>query len=254
MTAIRFAIFLVAAVALLTGAASAAEPVELYGRYCAGCHGGAGDGVGPAADMLIVKPRDFTKGVYKFRSTPAGTLPTDDDLFRTITRGINRTSMPGWSLLPERERWALVDVVKTFYPAWANQPAPSPISFPPVPAGLMDSARVARGAEVYELLECGTCHGATGRGDGESAAKLPPDTWGNPQKPFNFTKGKLKSGGAPEDVYRTFMTGLNGTAMPSYQDILSEPDGEYVFEGDGWALVAYVLSLRESGASPAEDR
>jgi len=40
------------------------------------------------------------------------------------------------------------------------------------------------------------------------------------------------------------MTGLNGTAMPSYYDILSEPDGEYIFHGDAWALVAYVLSLR----------
>jgi cytochrome c oxidase cbb3-type subunit 2 len=125
---------------------------------------------------------------------------------------------------------------------------------PPAPPGLVDAARVARGKAVYELLECNTCHGATGRGDGPSAARLAPDTWGNPQKPFNFTKGKLKSGGAPEDVYRTFMTGLNGTAMPSYYDILSEPDGENVFEGDGWALVAYVLSLRDGGAAPAEER
>ena len=115
----------------------------------------------------------------------------------------------------------------------------------------MAATRVTRGAAVYELLECGTCHGDRGMGDGPSAAKLPPDTWGNPQKPFNFTKGALKSGGAPHDVYRTFMTGLNGTAMPSYQDILSEPDGEYVLEGDAWALVAYVLSLRDH---PAEDR
>jgi mono/diheme cytochrome c family protein len=250
----RRLILVAAAVVALAGVAAAAEPAELYERYCSGCHGIGGDGRGPAADMLIVKPRDFTKGTFKFRTTPAGRLPTDDDLFRTITRGINRTSMPGWSLLPERERWALVDVVKAFYPKWDAQPAATPVDVPPTPSGLTDAARVARGAAVYELLECGTCHGASGRGDGPSAAKLPPDTWGNPQKPFNFTKGKLKSGGAPADVYRTFMTGLNGTAMPSYYDILSEPDGEYVFDGDGWALVAYVLSLRESGAPPAEGR
>jgi cytochrome c oxidase cbb3-type subunit 2 len=103
---------------------------------------------------------------------------------------------------------------------------------------------VARGQAVYELLECGTCHGAEGRGDGPSAHSLGADAWGNPQKPFNFTKGALKSGGAPQDVYRTFMTGLNGTAMPSYHDILAEPDGEYILNGDAWALVAYVLSLR----------
>jgi mono/diheme cytochrome c family protein len=239
---------------LAPGSGRAASGEELYGRYCAGCHGAAGDGKGPAADMLIVKPRDFTKGVFKFRTTPTGRLPTDDDLFRTITRGINRTSMPGWSLLPERERRALVDVVKGFHPPWDEQAAGHPIAIPPAPPGLMDATRVSRGRAVYELLECGTCHGERGTGDGPSAATLPPDAWGNPQKPFNFTKGALKSGGAPEDVYRTFMTGLNGTAMPSYHDILAEPDGEYVLEGDAWTLVAYVLSLRADGTARPEDR
>ena len=90
----------------------------LYGSYCAGCHGVNGDGRGPAAGMLIVKPRDFTSGRYKFRSTTNGTLPTDADLMRTITRGVNRTSMPEWSLLPERERMALVQYVKSFYPGF----------------------------------------------------------------------------------------------------------------------------------------
>jgi len=245
---------LTAALVSIAPAAESAEPSVLYDRYCSGCHGAAGNGAGAAADMLIVKPRDFTKGVFKFRTTPAGSLPTDADLYRTITRGINRTSMPGWSLLPERERWALVGVVKSFYPEWEKRGAGTPVDLPPPPDDLMADQRVGRGRAVYELLECGTCHGETGKGDGPSAAKLAADTWGNPQKPFNFTKGALKSGGAPDDVYRTFMTGLNGTAMPSYHDILSEPDGEYVFEGDAWALVAYVLSLRSSGTSPAEDR
>lgn len=216
----------------------------VYDRYCAGCHGTDGAGAGPAAPMLLTKPRDFTKGVYKFRSTAAGTLPTDADLYRTITRGINRTSMPEWELLPERERWALVSLVKEFFPEWADRGSGTPIPIPPPPADLESPERIARGQVVYETLECGTCHGPEGRGDGPSAKTLPPDAWGNPQKPFNFTKGKLKSGGAPEDVYRTFMTGLNGTAMPSYYDIFAEPDGEYIQPGDGWNLVAFVRSLR----------
>ena len=218
---------------------------EAYATYCAGCHGVNGDGRGPAADMLITKPRDFTKGVFKFRSTPAGTLPTDADVYRTITRGVNRTSMPGWWLIPEQERWALVSTVKAFYPEWAAQGAGAAIFVPEPPPDLESAAYVARGRVVYEALECGTCHGDGGRGDGPSAGQLEPDTWGNPQKPFNFTKGELKSGGAPSDVYRTFMTGLNGTAMPSYYDIFAAPDGEFIQEGDAWNLVAYVLSLRE---------
>jgi cytochrome c oxidase cbb3-type subunit 2 len=219
-----------------------------YARYCAGCHGANGDGRGPASDMLLTKPRDFTKGTFKFRSTPSGTLPTDADLFRTITQGVHRTSMPEWVLLPERERWALVAVVKSFFPDWAAQGAGTPIAIPAAPADLASAERIERGRAVYETLECTTCHGAGGRGDGPSAKTLPPDSWGNPQKPFNFTKGKLKGGGAPEDVYRTFMTGLNGTAMPSFYEIFAEPDGEYIKPGDAWNLVAYVRSLRAKGA------
>ena len=46
------------------------------------------------------------------------------------------------------------------------------------------------------------------------------------------------------------MTGLNGTAMPSYADIFAEPDGENIKEGDAWNLVAYIVSLR-TPAAPA---
>jgi hypothetical protein len=80
---------------------------------------------------------------------------------------------------------------------------------------------------------------------------MAPDSWGNPQRPFDFTKGALKSGAAPEDVYRTFMTGLNGTAMPSYADVFDEPDGESIRPGDAWNLVSYILSLRAEGRRPA---
>ena len=218
----------------------------LYSTYCVGCHGEAGDGKGPAAAMLIVKPRDFTSGLYKFRSTPNGQLPTDADLMRTITKGVNRTSMPEWSLLPERERMALVQYVKSFYPGFKEVGPGHPIYIPAPPATRGSPESIARGRQLYEMLECGRCHGPKGLGDGPSAATLAPDSWGNPQKPFNFTKGALKSGAAPEDVYRTFMTGLNGTAMPSYADVFDEPDGENVKPGDAWNLVSYVLSLRTS--------
>ena len=241
--------------AALRDPASRAAMLELgrsvYDTYCVGCHGEKGDGRGPAAPMLLVKPRDFTKGVFKFRTTPNGTLPTDDDLFRTITRGINRTAMPSFRLVPDRERWAVVEYVKSFFPDWQKRGAGEPIYLPPPPADLSSRARVRRGRELYEMLACYRCHGQKGLGDGPSAKTLDPDVWGHPQKPFNFTKGALKSGASPVDVYRTFMTGLNGTAMPSYGDIFAEPDGESIREGDAWNLVAYILSLREEGRTHA---
>jgi cytochrome c oxidase cbb3-type subunit 2 len=249
---------LVVGVAAPTGAADLtplqADGAQVYARYCVGCHGVNGDGRGPAAEMLITKPRDFTQGLFKFRSTPSGSLPTDQDLYTIISRGVYRTSMPEWTLLGERERWALVAYVKAFYPGWAERGTMAPIFVPQPPPSLGSPESVARGRALYELLECSACHGERGRGDGPSAATIAPDAWGNPQHPFDFTKGRLKSGSSPEDVYRTFMTGLNGTAMPSYYSIFAEPDGETILEGDAWNLVAYILSLREAPAAKGAPR
>jgi len=230
-----------------------AEGAVIYARYCVGCHGVNGDGKGAAADMLIVKPRDFTQGIFKFRSTPSGTLPTDEDLYKIISRGVYRTSMPEWSLLTERERLAVIQYVKGFYPEWESRGAGTPIFIPMPPATLGSPEAVARGKELYALLECSTCHGTSGHGDGPSAAGLQPDIWGNPQKPFDFTKGQLKSGPNPQDVFRTFMTGINGTAMPSYYDIFAEPDGDNIREGDAWNLVSYIISLRAPVAVARKD-
>ncbi len=221
-----------------------AQGKQVYDRYCIGCHGEKGDGKGPGARLLIVKPRDFTKGVFKFRSTPSGTLPTDEDLYRIITRGVYRTSMPDWGLVPERDRLAVIQYIKTFYPEWKTQGPGKPIFIPDPPDTFGSPASVARGKELYVLLGCPACHGDSGRGDGPSAATLDPDVWGNKQKPFDLTQGRLKSGPSHKDIYRTFMTGVGGTAMPSYADIFGEPDGENIKEGDAWHLASYVLSLR----------
>ncbi len=226
------------------------EGAAIYARYCIGCHGEHGDGKGVAAAMLITKPRDFTSGVFKFRSTPSGTLPTDEDLYKIISRGVYRTSMPDWALLTERERLAVLEYVKGFYPDWDKRGAGTPIYIPQPPATLGTPEAVRRGRELYQMLECSTCHGDGGRGDGPSAKQLPPDVWGNPQHPFDFTKGRLKSGPNVQDVYRTFMTGVGGTAMPSYGDIFAEPDGDNIREGDAWNLVSYIVSLRAT-ATPA---
>ena len=229
------------------------EGKVVYDRYCVGCHGPLGDGHGIAADMLIVKPRDFTKGIFKFRSTPTGALPTDEDLYKIITRGVYRTSMPDWALLSERERVAVVQYVKTFYPEWQARGPGVPIYIPPAPATLGSAESVARGHELYKMLECSTCHGDGGHGDGPSAKTLDADIWGNKQKPFDFTKGQLKSGPTPQDIYRTFMTGVGGTAMPSYADIFDEPDGENIYPGDAWNLVSFILSLRQGPQTAAKE-
>jgi len=65
-------------------AASASPGRRLYVRWCATCHGHDGRGNGPAAPSLIPRPRDFTRGLFKYKSTPPDQPPTDDDLARVV--------------------------------------------------------------------------------------------------------------------------------------------------------------------------
>ena len=58
----------------------------VYETNCAVCHGIYGDGNGPAAHMFLARPRDFRQGIFKFRSTPSGSLPADGDLRQTVTQ------------------------------------------------------------------------------------------------------------------------------------------------------------------------
>ena len=52
----------------------------LYLKYCAQCHNDNGNGEGYAAPHLRPRPRNFTTGKFKVRTTPNGALPTHQDL------------------------------------------------------------------------------------------------------------------------------------------------------------------------------
>src|SRR6266851_7230228 len=80
-----------------TGNASAGK--QLYYRYCWGCHGFRGDGAGENGPYLNILPRNFVAATFKCRSTPTGTLPTDEDLYNTIERGVVNSNMPSWIAL-----------------------------------------------------------------------------------------------------------------------------------------------------------
>jgi cytochrome c oxidase cbb3-type subunit 2 len=143
--------------------ASRALGREVYRDHCVGCHGEHGDGAGPAATFLFPRPRDFTTAVFKFQSTPSGTLPTDGDLYRTITRGVRGTAMPTSHEVSERERLAVVAYIKTLSSRWRAEtpPTPLPVSAPP-PA---TTELLARGRQLFAQAKCAECHGEEGRGD-----------------------------------------------------------------------------------------
>jgi len=204
---------------------------SVYEQRCAVCHGIEGKGDGPAQQFLYPKPRDLTAGKFKIRSTPS--LPTDDDLLRIISNGIPGTAMPGWAALPMRERKDIVAYVKSLSPVFSQQPEPKPVRIPPT--AKVTPALLELGKKFYVEAECLKCHGATGKGDGEAAGTL-KDDWGYPILPYDFTiAGRMKGGNTVRDVYRTLVTGIGGTPMPSYADSL--------FAQEMWGLAYYVQSL-----------
>ncbi len=83
----------------------------LYREHCILCHGIAGNGLGATSRLLNPYPRDFRLGKFKFKSTPAGSRPTRDDLARTLSDGIPGTSMPAFRLLAEDDQQALIDYI-----------------------------------------------------------------------------------------------------------------------------------------------
>lgn len=211
-----------------------------YLNRCAGCHGEKGDGLGPAAKFLDPKPRDFTTGIFKFRSSPLGTLPSDHDLMNTISRGIPNSSMPSFADVPEQERFAIVEYVKTFSPVWNDSanfaPAVIGAAFPEEDFKDFSKfiVRAKKGKELF-VESCVLCHGERGYGDGEGAVDL-QDDWEQPIRPANLTKLTIKSGKSVKDIYRILLTGVNGTPMSSYKDVYSDDAL--------WDLAAWVLYMR----------
>jgi cytochrome c oxidase cbb3-type subunit 2 len=220
--------------AAITTAASVDHGKEVYEKRCLGCHGGKGDGKGVAAGFFVKDlPRDFTAATFKFRTTPSGSLPLDSDLYRTITMGVPGTAMPPWFELSEVDRWNVVQYLKTFGADFADTTLEPPFFIPSAPRS--SETLLARGRELYGRFKCQVCHGMAGKGDGPAAPTL-TDDWDNPIRAADFTSGILKAGPTPAAIYRTVITGLSGTPMPSYDSILTAED-------DRWGLAYFILSL-----------
>ncbi|TWT42866.1 cytochrome c [Botrimarina hoheduenensis] len=173
----------------------------LYGRHCARCHGVTGDGQGPTALYQHPYPRDFRRGVFKWKSTYRDALPTISDLHTVLERGVPGAAMPSFRLLSTDERNALVDyvvyltlrgqlerelvllsveelaeeelvTVATAEPllaslstAWTDTDRLVVNSSQPI-QNLVDANLIAQGKELFhsELTGCAKCHGTNGAG------------------------------------------------------------------------------------------
>lgn len=114
----------------------------LYGRYCALCHGKAGEGY--AAD-----------GAPQLRNAELLATASDDFLRRAVARGRSGTTMSAWG----RARGgplddAEVDAVVALMRSWQTKPT--------VPLDAQKAAGDAARAEPVWAARCASCHGNTG--------------------------------------------------------------------------------------------
>jgi cytochrome c oxidase cbb3-type subunit 2 len=218
---------------------------EIYERWCVECHGAEGQGDAPAARRMLPRPRDFTGARYQIRTTPSGNIPTDDDLHRVIRDGLPGTTMPGWPNLSRSQRADVIAYLKSLSPFFEAGGTPEPIELTDDPGGGEEA--VAAGREVYQELECFRCHGQAGRGDGESAPTLEdwqelPIRTADLTEPWNFNGGT-----SVEAIHTRFLTGLDGTPMPTQMDAV---ESGVVTREDLWHLAHYVRSLAPERVPP----
>lgn len=217
---------------------------ELYLETCAYCHGEIGNGDGHGANFSSPRPRKLTKGLHKFRTTPYGKIPSDQDIFNIISKGMPGTTMPAWDHLPESDRWSLVLFLKTLSSKFENfytrgetleiitprEPSPS------TPEGLV------QGKELF-IKNCSGCHGLEGRSDGEATERI-VNIDSDALWPRNLTKPWMfRRGNSLKDLYTTIRTGLSGTSMPRFTE-------KTLNDQQAWNLLHYVKTLAISEKRP----
>ena len=235
---------------VISGFCSAAGPVPLdftrymegkyiFERNCMVCHGPRGDGAGEMAPTLNPRPRSFREGMFKFRTTPYGALPTEDDLRHTIKNGLSGTAMGMFSQLTDSDISAVIEYVKSFSRRWRKaENYAEPLVFPEPPVWLSDAAQAAGHAKTGAVLfatHCSACHGTAADGKGPAVAAL-KDIWNQPARPSDLRQPHLRCGDRPEDIFRVLVTGLNGTPMVSFETVLTSDQR--------WDIIAWIFSQK----------
>ncbi len=211
---------------------SIAAGKKIYEKKCYYCHGIKGDGNGSDAPRLDPKPRNFTRNEYKIRSTALGELPTDDDLFRIISSGVEGSAMPFWNSLSAEQRWQVIHYIKTFNKEF-KEGSRKEISIGGGSTSTPES--IERGKKLFKEAKCFLCHGEDGKADGPITTTL-KGKWNIPFKARNLSQSWMyKGGNASDDIFRTITSGINETPMGSYAD--------YLTDEDRWHLSHYVKSI-----------
>ena len=201
-------------------AAAPVEPAASFARHCAACHGVSGKADTQAARALQPMPRDFTQGQFRFRTTPQGSLPSVEDLIRTIREGLPGSAMPAFrGAIPEEQIQGLAGYVRSLAPEGMQEREGETVAFGAPPEGGAGGTQAIPGRGLYVLLQCDTCHGADGSGQGASSKGLKNEV-GATIHPTDFRYAPMKGGRDAAAIVRDLLTGLAGTPMPAYGDAL----------------------------------
>jgi mono/diheme cytochrome c family protein len=239
---------------------------EAYRHNCYACHGMKGDGHGPSALGLRPPPRNFTEGVFKFGGVAAGELPNDEDLIRTVKRGLDGTPMLAWDI-GDTERENIVQYIKTLSPKWKDEKPGERIVPTEDPWKGKEAEALEKGKKLYHVTaRCATCHPHYIAPDALKGfykelmemdlTEFPPDMYRSQLRdteytvngvvikilPIDFLFHRVKNGTSLEELYRSIASGIGGTAMPMWRGSLPEEDL--------WALVHYVKSLVDLRDTP----
>ncbi len=212
----------------------------IYTKRCSQCHGDDGDGLGIAAERMYPAPRDFTLGLFKYKTTDADSeFPTDVDLRETIREGLPGTAMPGWkTILSDSEIDALIYKIKVF--GYWEEETEEDLELTPIELGTPPEVTpqvLANGRVQFEKA-CVQCHGEAGRGNITSGKRL-KDDWENRIWPRNLTRPETWRWTVDaEDVFQRLSAGIPSTPMPEHSTNMSIEDR--------WAAAIYVMSLRDT--------
>lgn len=187
---------------------------ELYGRFCATCHGSGEIG-------------RFDKFYQKFMPAirSAAFLAAVDSAYltNTIKDGRPGTLMPGWS----KDKGGLDEVELGRIVGYLRNGSPKvPLTPLPLPLAMLDSGQADRGRTLYAQL-CVGCHAPGGLGDLAPALANP-----------SFQKYA-----SAELMYRTIAFGRRNTAMPAFR----APAAGGL---DDRAIIDLVAYLRTLGTRP----
>ncbi len=208
---------------------NAPRDARIYAERCAVCHGPDGRGNGPAAPSLIPRPRDFTFGQFKYKSTPAGLPPSDADMIRAVSNGFNASAMPYFhDLLSDSDIRQVIAYIKKFSPVF-DLTTPRTLAIPP---GVEPNAEsLARGQKLFHAQGCDNCHGKDARGGLTlTDAKGYPVISRDLTAPWTF-----RGGSDPQQIWLRLTTGMAPSPMPSFSGKTTPEERRNI--------VNYVLSL-----------